>query len=93
MDSLHQVCIPDAISFKLWVKEEYYGDDVIAGTGMNHLRFIKPVFPNDVLYCQVKVLQKKVLKNNTGILTVELATFNQKDEKVFKGELSALLKR
>ncbi len=82
-----------AISFKLWVEEEHYGDDVIAGTGMNHLSFIKPVFPNDELFCQVKVLQKKALKNNTGILTVELATFNQKEEKVFKGELSALMKR
>src|SRR5699024_7493011 len=39
-----------AISFKLWVEEEHYGDDVIAGTGMNHLTFIKPVFPNDTLY-------------------------------------------
>src|SRR5690625_3847522 len=80
-----------AISFKLWVEEDHYGDDVIAGTGMNHIKFMKPVYPGDALYIKVKVLNKKTLKNNTGILTVELVTFNQKKEKVFKGELSALI--
>jgi len=81
-----------AISFKLWVEEERYGEDVIAGTGMKDLTFIKPVYPGDTLYTKVKVLKKKKLQNNTGILTVELVTFNGKEEKVFKGELSALMK-
>ena len=81
-----------AISFKLWVEEERYGDDVIAGTGMDNLTFIKPVYPGDTLYTKVTVLKKRKLKNNTGILTVKLVTYNRKEEKVFKGELSALMK-
>lgn len=51
-----------AISFKLWVEEEKYGEDVIAGTGMNNVQFIKPVYPGDKLYTIVKVLEKKPIK-------------------------------
>ncbi|MFP3454136.1 hypothetical protein R0K30_21245, partial [Bacillus sp. SIMBA_154] len=32
-------------------------------------------------------------KSQTGILTVLLSTYNQKEEKVFEGELSVLIKR
>jgi len=82
-----------AISFKLWVEDGKYGEDVIAGTRMNNIRFIKPVYPNDELHIIVKVIDKKATKNETGILTVMLSTFNDKEEKVFEGELSALIKR
>ncbi|MFJ6268013.1 MaoC family dehydratase [Lysinibacillus xylanilyticus] len=82
-----------AISFKLWVEEGKYGEDVIAGTRMNNIRFIKPVYPDDELHIIVKVIDKKATKNETGILTVLLSTFNDKEEKVFEGELSALIKR
>lgn len=82
-----------AISFKLWVEDGKYGEDVIAGTRMNNIRFIKPVYPNDELHIIVKVIDKKATKNETGILTVLLSTFNDKEEKVFEGELSALIKR
>ena len=82
-----------AISFKLWVEDGKYGEDVIAGTRMNNIRFIKPVYPNDELHIIVKVIDKKATKNETGILTVLLSTFNDKEEKVFEGELSALIKQ
>ena len=82
-----------AVSFKLWVEEGFYGDDVIAGTRMNNIKFIKPVYPEDELHIIVEVIDKKVTKNETGILTVLLSTFNGKEEKVFEGELSVLIKR
>ncbi|MGE8037081.1 MaoC family dehydratase [Lysinibacillus sp. NPDC093692] len=82
-----------AISFKLWVEEGKYGEDVIAGTRMNNIRFIKPVYPDDELHIIVKVIDKKATKNEMGILTVLLSTFNDKEEKVFEGELSALINR
>ena len=82
-----------AISFKLWVEEGIYGDDVIAGTRMNNIKFIKPVFPEDELHIIVEVIDKKATKNETGILTVLLSTYNDKEEKVFEGELSVLIKR
>lgn len=82
-----------AISFKLWVEEGRYGKDVIAGTGMNNIKFIKPVFPGDELRVIVKVIDKKAIKNERGLLTVLLSTFNDKEEKVFEGNLTVLIKR
>jgi acyl dehydratase len=81
------------ISFKLWVEEGYYGDDVIAGTRMNNIKFIKAVYPEDELHLIVKVIDKKTNKRETGILTVLLTTLNEKEEKVFEGELSVLIKQ
>ena len=82
-----------AISFKLWVEEDRYGEDIIAGTRMNNLKFIQPVYPEDELHIIVEVLDKKAITHETGILTVSLSTFNDKQEKVFEGELSVLIKR
>jgi len=82
-----------AISFKLWVEQGIYGDDVIAGTKMNNIKFIKPVYPDDELHVIVEVIDMKAIKNESGILTVLLSTFNDKEEKVFEGELSVLIKR
>ena len=82
-----------AISFKLWVEQGVYGDDVIAGTQMNNIKFIKPVYPGEELHTIVEVIDKKEKRNETGILTVLLSTFNDKEEKVFEGDLSVLIKR
>ncbi|WP_138420745.1 MaoC family dehydratase [Aquibacillus sediminis] len=82
-----------AISFKLWIEEGKHGEDIIAGTELNHVKFLKPVYPGDSLYAVVKVLNKKANKSETGILTLLLSSYNEKDEKVFEGELSALVKR
>jgi acyl dehydratase len=82
-----------AISFKLWVEQGIYGEDVIAGTRMNNIKFIKPVYPDDELHIVVEVIDKKAKNNETGILTVMLSTFNNKEEKVFEGDLSVLIKQ
>lgn len=82
-----------SISFKLWVEEGKYGEDVIAGTRMNNIKFIKPVYPDDELRVIVEVIGKKAIKKELGLLTVALSTFNEKNEKVFEGELSALVKQ
>ncbi|MEC0180071.1 MaoC family dehydratase [Paenibacillus peoriae] len=82
-----------AVSFKLWVETGTYGDDVIAGTAMNNIRFMKPVYPGDELYTIVEVTALREKLNETGIVTVMLTTFNDKDKKVFEGELSVLVKK
>ncbi|GAB1808381.1 MULTISPECIES: MaoC family dehydratase [Priestia] len=81
-----------ALSFKLWIEQGMYEEDVIAGTEMNNIKFIKPVYPGDELRTIVKVIDKKTKKSETGILTVLLSTYN-KEQKVFEGELSVLIKR
>src|SRR3954452_13733700 len=83
-----------AISFKHWIEQGMYGDDVIAGTSMNNVKFIKPVYPGDELRTIVKVIDKKAnKKSESGILTVLLSTFNDTEEKVFECELSVLIKQ
>ncbi|APB70884.1 hypothetical protein PPYC1_11155 [Paenibacillus polymyxa] len=82
-----------AVSFKLWVETGSYGDEVIAGTAMNNIKFIKPVYPGDELYTIVEVIGIKEKRNETGLVTVLLSTFNNKEEKVFEGDLSVLVKQ
>lgn len=82
-----------SLSFKLWIEQGMYGEEIIAGTGMNNIKFIKPVYPDDELYTIVEVLDKNAVKQESGIVTVLLSTYNHKEEKVFRGELSVLIKR
>ncbi|MNC45133.1 hypothetical protein D3C81_2209640 [compost metagenome] len=60
---------------------------------MNNLKFTKPVYPEDELHTIVEVTAVKEKKNETGSVTVWLSTFNQKDEKVFEGDLTVLVKQ
>ncbi|MFP7477016.1 MaoC family dehydratase [Terribacillus saccharophilus] len=78
-------------SFKLWVEEGIYGEHVVAGTGMNNIQFIKPVFPDDELRVVVEVIDTVPKRRGNGIVTVQLSTFNQDEVKVFQAELSALI--
>ena len=82
-----------ALTFKLWVEEGKYGAEVIAGTEMNNVKFMKPVYPNDQLYVVVKVIDKTHMKETTGRLTVALNTYNQDQQQVFAGEVTALMHR
>lgn len=68
-----------------------FGEEVIAGTGINNLRFIKPVFPDDTLYAIIKVIDKKKTKNNAGIVTMLVTSFTNEGEKVLEFEMSALV--
>lgn len=81
-----------AISFKLWIETGSYGEDIIAGTAMNHVKFIRPVYPGDELHAVVEVVELKKWRHKTGIVTVRMSTFNARQEKVFTGELSAMVK-
>ncbi|KAF4326002.1 hypothetical protein G195_000066, partial [Phytophthora kernoviae 00238/432] len=78
-------------SFKLWVELGIYGEDIVAGTGMNDIKFIKPVFPDDEIHVLADVIDLAPKRNHGGIVTILLTTFNQHNEKVFQAELSALI--
>ncbi|SEN54023.1 Acyl dehydratase [Terribacillus saccharophilus] len=78
-------------SFKLWVETGVYGEHVVAGTGMNNIQFIKPVFPDDELRVVVEVIEIVPKRRGNGIVTVQLSTYNQDEVKVFQAELSALI--
>lgn len=60
---------------------------------MNNIKFIEPVYPDDELHLIVEVIDKKATKNETGLFTVLLSTFIDKEEKVFEGDSTVLIKR
>lgn len=80
-----------SLSFRLCIDVGMFGEEVIAGTGINNLRFIKPVFPDDALYSIIKVIDKKKTKNNAGIVTMLVTSFTNEGEKVLEFEMSALV--
>ncbi|RDW15156.1 MaoC family dehydratase [Oceanobacillus chungangensis] len=82
-----------SISFKLWIEQGVHGDDIIAGRGMNNIKFIKPVYPSDELHTIAEVIDKRAIKKEAGIITLRLSTYNNNKEKVFKGDFTALIKR
>ncbi len=81
-----------SVSFKLWTDLNVLGDDVIAGTGIDNLKFVQPVFPDDVLYVTTEVIKKKVRKEN-GEVTLLLLSFKNDGELVLKADISALVKK
>ncbi|GAB5795899.1 TPA: MaoC family dehydratase [Staphylococcus aureus] len=80
-----------SIAFKLWVEEGKYGEEVVAGTQMNNVKFIKPVYPGNTLYVIAEITNKKSIKKENGLVTVSLSTYNENEEIVFKGEVTALI--
>jgi acyl dehydratase len=80
-----------SLSFKLWVEEGIYGEEVVAGTGMNNIQFLKPVYPDDELRVVVEVIDILPKRRGNGIVTIQLNTYNQNDVKIFQAELSALI--
>lgn len=81
-----------SISMKLWIECNVFGTDIIAGTGMKNIKFIRPVYPDDELHAFVEVLKKTKKSNESGIIDLMLSTYNNKDEKVLEAEISALVK-
>jgi acyl dehydratase len=81
-----------SLSFKLWVETGILGEDVIAGTGVNNLKFTKPVFPDDVLYVTTEVIELEERKE-TGEVTLLLSTFKNGGVQVLMAEISALVSK
>jgi acyl dehydratase len=62
-------------------------DDPVAmlgAIGIDELRWLKPVYPGDVLSCETELLEKRHSRSKpgTGILKSRTATFNQDGEQV-----------
>ncbi|KGM45103.1 MaoC family dehydratase [Neobacillus niacini] len=81
-----------SLSFKLWVETGVLGEDVIAGTGVNNLKFTKPVYPEDVLYVTAEVIKKEERKG-AGEVTLLLSSYKNNGEQVLQAEISALVSK
>lgn len=81
------------LSFKLWIDLKLFEDKIIAGTGIDKLRFTKPVYPGDVLNVVATVIGKQE-REDVGEVTILLSTYkNDGAIQVLKAEISALISK
>jgi len=57
---------------------------MLGAFGVDELRWLKPVFPGDVLSCESEFFDKRLSKSKpgVGIVTLKVTTFNQHGEPV-----------
>lgn len=60
-------------------KETGIAESSIGGLGMDELRWAKPVYPGDVLHCEVEVLEKRLSASRPemGIVKSRWSVYNQ----------------
>lgn len=74
--------------------ESVLGSNTLAGLGMDNFRFRRPVRIGDTLHTEVKVLSKRQTREaDRGVVTVEVAVLNQKDEPVLEYLTTVLMRR
>lgn len=47
--------------------------------GHNKVRYIKPVYPGDAVYCKFELVNKRIKDEQFGVLTWHVTVFNQDD--------------
>ncbi len=55
---------------------------VLANTGLENLRFLTPLYPNDAMRVELTVRAKSLKSEDTGVVRWAVEIFNQKDELV-----------
>jgi len=66
----------------------------LGGIGIDALRWWKPVYPGDVLSCEIEILEKTPSRSkpDRGSYRSRIAVYNQDDEKVLSYENTALIR-
>lgn len=66
----------------------------LGGIGIDELRWWKPVYPGDVLRCEMELLDKTLSRSkpDRGSFRTRLTVFNQDDEKVMSYINTALIR-
>lgn len=80
-----------SLAWNSWVKLGVFGDDVIAGVGIDNVKFRKPVFPNDCLSVKIEIVEMKQKNPDCGTITLYMATYNQKKELVLEAKATGLI--
>ena len=69
-------------------------DNLVAWVGMDKLRFITPVYPNDLVRSVIEVIQKKeTKKQDRGLVTFKLTVEKANGEVANQGEMTFLFRR
>lgn len=75
-----------------YVVQDFGGTETIAGTGMK-MEFTAPVFAGDVLHGVATVTEKKERNAHNGLVRVEIAIYNQREELVLRNETDTVVRK
>lgn len=78
-------------TWNAWVLLGIFGDDVIAGLGIQEVKFRRPVFPNDWLSVKIEIIDMNQRKSDCGAITLYLSTYNQNNELVLDAKVTGLI--
>ena len=84
-----------AFSFKLYLEFGHFQGTGLAGPGMDEIRWLKPVFPDDPLTSHVEVLEARPSKSkpDRGLLRLGFTVKNGAGETVLTYSSMTMLKR
>ena len=66
---------------------------IIANYGTDRIRYPRPTFIGDTLYCEIRVAELRVRDEETGIAGFDWNMVNQDDQLVMSSQLKVLLRR
>jgi acyl dehydratase len=76
-----------------FVRQNVLGDDFLGGMDVN-IHWTLPVYPEDTLFSEVEVYRKsETTEPTSGMLTLQLNVFNQKQEKVAVARVKVLVRK
>ena len=84
-----------AMTMSMFVAEmEAHPQASLGAAGVDELRWLKPVYPGDVLRCESEVLEVRPSKSRPGMGSIRnrMTTFNQHDEPVLRFIALALMR-
>lgn len=84
-----------SISMKLVIDSNILGSEIICGVGLDQVRFLRPVYPEDCLQAHIKVVGNEIhsIQKDRGYVNVKVLVKNKAGEKVLSYKTKALIKR
>ena len=88
----HTACLGMRMTVDYWAS---LGGGVLAGAGIDELRWLKPVFPGDWLRCESEVVDARpsASRPEIGIVRKRLTIFNQDDVAVMSQTANVVMRR
>ena len=84
-----------SISLGLWHSLGLTNGTIVAFAGLSNVAFKAPVYPGDSVYLRGRVVAKRELasRKDSGLVRMNLQTFNQKEDLVLECEVALLVRR
>lgn len=82
-----------SISIGLTTRMNLLDDSLLAFSGVDHLRFVKPVFIGDTIHVIKRVVEHKAMGEGRGVVVFDTKVINQRNDTVLVYQDKLLVKR